>query len=96
MPNNQWPEIIGPKDLSELTEGRIGRRMAYEIFAEPDFPRVVIGNKWFVKTEDFWAWWETKKGNVPSFDGTLTPKQAAAQLQEIIEESQDLDEKYKK
>jgi len=70
MDKKEWPEIITPKDLPKLTDGKIGRKLAYDIFGSPEFPKITIGNKWMCKTDDFWFWWDSKKRTIEDHQHT--------------------------
>ncbi len=93
-PRAEWPEIIGPKDLQELTGGIIGRRMSYDLFAEPNFPKVVIGNKWLCKSEDFWSWWDSHKGKTTVNEDSRWKAEAQEDLDRLAEKGEELAAKY--
>lgn len=94
VPRAEWPEIIGPKDLQELTGGVIGRRTAYDLFAEPGFPKVVIGNKWLCKSEDFWSWWDNHKGKTTANEDSRRMAEAQDKLDELGKKGEELAAKY--
>ena len=61
------PFLLSPKDIYEgFFEKKLGVNAVYSMFHQKDFPKVIVGRKFFVTKPAFLQWWQQQQsGDYP-------------------------------
>lgn len=62
MSNNILPYLCTPQNIYEgFFRKELGINAVYSLFHQADFPKVIIGKKFFVTRPAFLEWWERQE-----------------------------------